>query len=212
MSDPNYRRKEFRDHMITTLIGGFLVILPLAILYLVFNWTFNIVLNFIKPVTLFLTFGGRVDKFLANILALMVILLLCFGLGVFVKTTLGSYIYREFDAKVLGRIPFYTSIRDTVSQFTNREKMPFSKVVLVNVFGSETLMTGFVTDEHENDMLTVFVPTGPNPTNGFIFHVKRDQTTRVNVPVDEAMKSIISVGTGSKKLLDSYFERQKTSS
>lgn len=203
---PERTRKEFKDYLHTTLIGGFLVILPLTILYIVFNWIFNLVFNFIEPVTHFFTFGGRINLFLANLMAIALIVMTCFGLGVFVKTTMGSYIYREFDQKVLGRIPLYTSIRDTVMQFTNREKMPFSKVVMVKVFSSETLMTGFITDEHDDDWFTVFVPTGPNPTNGYIFHVKGEQMTRVDVPVEEAMKSILSVGAGSKSVVEAYFK------
>ncbi|MCP4123337.1 MAG: DUF502 domain-containing protein [Bacteroidetes bacterium] len=202
------RRQEFRDHINTTLIGGFLVILPLAILFIVFNWIFNVVVSLIQPITRFLTFGGRIDLFLANLLAIAIIILLCFGLGLFVKTTMGNYIYREIDEKILGKIPFYKGIRDTVKQFSNREKAPFSKVVMVNVFNSGTLMTGFITDEHDNDMVTVFVPTGPNPTNGFIFHVNLDQITEIDITVEEAMKAIISVGAGSKNIADSYFKNK----
>jgi uncharacterized membrane protein len=66
-------------------------------------------------------------------------------------------------------------------------------------------MTGFITDEHANDFYTVFVPTGPNPTNGFIFHVKAHQITEIDVSVEEAMKAIISVGAGSKNIVESYF-------
>lgn len=200
-------KKDFRDYINTTLIGGFLVILPLAILFLVFRWMFNLVFGFISPITNVLTFGGRIDLFLANILALAIVILICFGLGLFVRTTMGNYIYREIEEKVLGRLPFYKAIRDTVMQFTNREKMPFSKVVMVKVFDSDTLMTGFITDEHDNEFYTVFVPTGPNPTNGFIFHVKEHQITRINVPVEDAMKAIISVGAGSGSMMDSYFRK-----
>lgn len=202
------KRKELRDYINTTLIGGFLVILPLALLFIVFNWLFNIVFGFIAPITSLLTFGGRVDRFLATILAVVILVLACFGVGLFVRTTMGNYLYEEFDKHVLNRIPFYKAIRDTVRQFSNREKMPFSKVVMVNVFNSDTRMTGFITDEHTEDMFTVFVPTGPNPTNGFIFHVKRDQITFVDVPVEDAMKAIISVGAGSKKIVESYLSNK----
>ena len=200
------KRKEFRDYINTTLIGGFLVILPLAILLIVFNWIFNLLFGIIEPITSVLTFGGRIDQFLASILALSIIIVLCFGVGFLVQTTMGSYLYQQFDKRVLSKIPFYKPIRDTVKQFSDREKMPFSKVVMINVFNSDTLMTGFVTDEHANDMLTVFVPTGPNPTNGFIFHVKSHQVTEIDISVEEAMKAIISVGAGSKNLVESYFK------
>lgn len=206
---PNEKQNKFRDYINTTLIGGFLVILPVAILLIVFNWLFNIITGIIAPITSVLTFGGRVDTFLASILALAIIIVACFGLGFMVQTTMGNYLYGQFDKRVLSRIPFYKPIRDTVNQFSNREKTPFTKVVMVNVFGSDTLMTGFITDEHDNDMVTIFVPTGPNPTNGFIFHMQRHQVTEVDISVEEAMKAIISVGAGSKNIVDSYEEKVK---
>jgi uncharacterized membrane protein len=71
-------------------------------------------------------------------------------------------------------------------------------------------MTGFITDEYNGDSLTVFVPTGPNPTNGFIFHVKEHQIQRVDVSVEDAMKSILGVGTGSKKFMENKIDDSPT--
>ncbi len=203
---PERKRKEFKDYINTTLIGGFLVILPLAILLIVLNWIFKLILQFISPITNLMTFGGSIDNFVANILAIAIVLMICFGMGFLMKTAMGSYLWHQFDEKLLQKIPLYKGISETVKQFSNREKMPFSRVVLVDVFGNDTRMTGFITDEHDNDRVTIFVPTGPNPTNGFIFHVKKHQIQEIDVSVEEAMKSIIGVGTGSKKLMENYIE------
>ena len=208
--DPKVRRENLKKYVNTTLIGGFLVILPLALLLIVFKWIFNFILNFINPITKLLTIGGRIDGFLANLMAITPTILLCFGVGLFAKTTIGAYVFHEIEDKFLSRIPFYKGISETVKQFSNREKVPFSEVVMVDVFGTGTRMTGFVTDEHEDDMITVFVPTGPNPTNGFIFHVKKDQVVYVDVPSEEAMKSIIGVGSGSKNLIATYHSTLKS--
>ena len=62
-------------------------------------------------------------------------------------------------------------------------------------------MTGFVTDDElGHGFLTIFVPTGPNPTNGFIFHVPEDKVYYVDVRPEDAMRTIIGVGTGSRIL------------
>jgi uncharacterized membrane protein len=62
-------------------------------------------------------------------------------------------------------------------------------------------MTGFVTDIHENGLYTIFVPTGPNPTTGFIFHLEEAYVQKIDTPVEEAMRSIISCGAGSECLI-----------
>jgi uncharacterized membrane protein len=62
-------------------------------------------------------------------------------------------------------------------------------------------MTAFITDNHADDRFTVFVPTGPNPTTGFIFHLRREFVHPVNVPIEEALRSVISCGAGSTNLI-----------
>ena len=112
------------------------------------------------------------------------------------QTRFGNQLVSYLENRLLTRLPFYTLIRDTVQQLFGNKETPFKRVVLVNVFNSDTLMTGFITAEME-DYLTVFVPTGPNPTNGFIFHVRQDQVQSVDIKPEEAMRTIIGVGTGS---------------
>ena len=50
--------------------------------------------------------------------------------------------------------------------------------------------------------VAVFVPTGPNPTSGLIFHVPRDHVHPVAVSVEEAMRSVIGCGAGSTALVN----------
>ena len=94
--------------------------------------------------------------------------------------------------------------KETVVQFLGDKKSPFSSVALVQIFGNETLVSAFVTDTHDNGDYTVFVPTGPNPTSGNIYHVKSRFVHPVDVPVEEAMRSIISCGAGSAGLISAY--------
>ena len=139
---------------------------------------------------------------LIDLIPLAAILLLFFFIGLTVRTELGSKLFNRIDKQWLSQLPFYSILRDTVQQFFGNKKMPFSQVVLVDVFNNDTLMTVFVTDEVTEDIYTVFVPTGPNPTNGFIFHVRKHQLTFLKVRPEEAMRMIIGVGTGSKTLFD----------
>ena len=98
------------------------------------------------------------------------------------------------------RLPFYSTIRGTVQQVFADKGSSFSKVVLIDVF--EVKMTGFVTSETEDGMYTVFVPTAPNPTNGFIFHTTADKLTFLDIRPEDAMRTVIGVGTGSDILFE----------
>lgn len=126
----------------------------------------------------------------------MGIIAIFFLLGLFIQTRIGIWVRNYLENNYLIKIPGYKTARDIVSQFFGNKRTFFSHVVLVDVYSNETLMTGFVTDDC-GDYVTVFVPTAPNPTSGFIFHIPRYKVFKSNVPVEVAIKSIISCGSGS---------------
>ncbi|GJM32501.1 MAG: hypothetical protein DHS20C18_15020 [Saprospiraceae bacterium] len=191
-----------RRFFVTTVLGGIVVILPLSIFILLVRFVFDIAINLLAPIRSLLGFSNNVNEWLINLIAFSLVTLLFFLIGLAVRTGFGREIFAFIEENWLIQLPFYGTVRDTVQAFFGNKKPPFSKVVLVDVFGSPTRMTGFVTDEHEGGMITVFVPTGPNPTNGFIFHVKPDQIEYLDVKTEEAMRTIIGVGVGSANLFN----------
>lgn len=202
--------KQLHEFLKTSLIGGLLVILPVAILLFIFKWLFDFVTDLIKPVTkliMKITLLSHIQEYLADFTALAVIVIVCFAVGVLVRTKAGTYIYHNIEHRILKAAPGYSLIKETIMQFLGSKKSPFSKVALVQIFANETLVSAFVTDEHPDGSYTVFVPTGPNPTSGNIYHVKGEYVHPVNVPVEDAMRSIISCGAGSEKLIQSQIDK-----
>lgn len=194
--------KQLKKFFALTFTGGFMVILPLAILITLVRWAFNLASKWSLPISEALV--GRLDitETGASFLAILIILVVCFLLGLFVRSHLGRIIHAYVEEQVFVRIPGYSLIRDTLAQFLGNAKAPFSRVALVDLFDTGTRMTGFITDEHPNGYFTVFVPTGPNPTSGLIYHLPADKVQQVKVPVEEAMRSIISCGAGSSNIVD----------
>ena len=192
----------------TSLLGGLAVILPAALLFLIFKWLFNWVTNIIQPLTNLVLARGQFQEFVADAIVFGIILTFCFGVGAAVKTKIGRYIQENLENHILKIAPGYPTIKSIVMQFIGKKKSPFSSVALVRPFENDTLMTAFITDSHDDDWYTVFVPTGPNPTTGFIFHLKGQYVQPVNVAVEEALRSVISCGAGSTRLIQSFAEMQ----
>lgn len=194
----------------TSLIGGIVVILPVAILIFIFKWIFSLVTGLIQPLTnliMKITVQSRLQEMLADLTALSVIIIACFVVGVFVRTKVGTYIYHNIENRILKAAPGYSLVKQTVMQFLGSRKTPFSKVALVQLFASGTLVSAFITDEHADGSYTVFVPTAPNPTSGYVVHVEGKHVYPVNVPVEDAMRSIISCGAGSTELVRAHLEK-----
>ncbi|MBC8207519.1 MAG: DUF502 domain-containing protein [Kiritimatiellales bacterium] len=189
----------------TTLLGGIIVILPAIILILAFKWLFGVVGNAIHPLTALvvntLPALAEYNQMIATLIVLSVIVLGCFLLGLFVRTRMGLMLYSAFENSFLSKAPGYKMIKETVNHLLGRKPTPFSSVALVQVYGNDTLMTAFITDRHDNGMVTVFIPTGPNPTSGFIYHLQQQYVHPVAVSVEDAMRSVFSCGAGSDKLI-----------
>ena len=195
-----------KNFLKTTLLGGIIVILPITILIFAFRWLFGVVSNGIKPLTDLVVriipfLPERYDQLIATLIVITLILGVCFLVGLFIRTRLGQLIYTALESGILAKAPGYKMVKETVNQFFGRKQSPFSSVALVQIFQNETMVTAFVTDRHNNGTVSVFVPTGPNPTSGFIYHLPEKYVHPVDVPVEDAMRSVISCGAGSDMLV-----------
>ena len=193
----------------TSLIGGTVVVLPVVIVAIVFRWLFRFLTNTIQPLTDLVGAGSHLPRFPAGLVSVVLILAVCFVVGVAVRTRLGTYLYNLFERALLTKIPGYSLSKETVLQFAGRKKALFSSVALVDLFEDRAFVTAFVTDEHSDGSYTVFVPTAPNPTSGFIVHVKGSNVHPIDASVEETMKSIISCGLGSNRLVEKHLQSLK---
>jgi len=199
--------QNLKQFLITTLIGGLLVLLPIGLFYLLIKFLLNQVSKVIRPIVDLINIEGVSNVYLLQIIAFLIVIAFCFFVGLFVRTRSGKQIYLYFEDTTLAKLPFYTTIKETVRQVFSSKGSSFSQVVLADVMN--TKMTGFVTQEHENGYFTIFVPTAPNPTNGYIFHLKKDQLVFLDIKAEDAMRTIIGVGTGSQILFEKSIEDDK---
>ena len=196
---------KLKEFLKTSLLGGVVVILPVAILVSVTIWVFNLITGLISPLTHLVTKDLQANELVSETIAISLILAVCFFVGVLVRTRLGDILYRLLETRILKLAPGYSMIKETVLHlFGNHKESPFSSVALAQIFCNSTMVTCFITDKHDDGSFTVFVPTGPNPTSGLIYHLEGKYVHPVDIPVQDAMRSVISCGAGSGSLLDDY--------
>lgn len=202
-----------KNFLRTTILGGVIVILPTMILIFALRWLFGMVSSGIKPLTDLvidnIDLPNRYNEAIATALVISVIVLGCFFLGLFVRTRLGQWIYSGLENSVLSKAPGYKIVKETVHHFVGKKESPFASVALVQLYENDTKVTAFITDRHDDGTVTVFVPTGPNPTSGFIYHLHQKFVHPVAVSVEDAMRSVISCGAGSEKLIQGLKENVK---
>lgn len=196
--------KRIQKFLRTTLIGGVVALAPLTLIILLFRWMINVIGRILTPLVETILQDPDPNpyfKFALYLLAVVAILLLFFIIGLIIRTRLNRFLNRAED-RYLVKIPGYKLAKETVQQFFGTNRSFFKEVVLVDIFNTGTLMTGFITDD-QGDIISVFVPTGPNPTSGNIYHFQKERVTRTTAPVDVGMKTIISCGAGSAEVFAS---------
>jgi len=180
------------------IIEGIIFLLPITLLIVVYKWTYSFILKFARPLS-FLFFART--EFIYIISTIIIVIIICYIIGISIKTKKGRFILSRIN-RIFANLPGYSFLLSIVIRIFKSHTGAFSKVALVNIFENDTLVTGFITDEHKNGMKTVFVPTGPNPTSGNIYHLKSKYVKIIDIPIEDAMRSIISCGNGSKKLIE----------
>lgn len=193
--------KRTQTFVSTSLLGGLIVILPIAILVLVGRWLFGLVRSWVGPLTEWVFGRVALPALVEDGLVVLLLLLACFLVGVVVRTRIGRFVHNNLEGRLLSIAPGYSLVKETVMQFLGRKATPFTKVALVQVFESEVRMTAFVTDEHPDGRYTVFVPTGPNPTSGNIYHLRPERVQLIDAPIETALRTVISCGAGSYQLM-----------
>ncbi|MCB0509256.1 MAG: DUF502 domain-containing protein [Chitinophagales bacterium] len=199
----------FKNFLATTFLGGLVVILPLAIFAILAKWVIGFFDGIIDPIASL--FPERWNEVLIKILAFAIITALCFIIGLIVRTQFGTSLFNWFEEQLFSRLPLYSTIKDTVQQFFGKEKSAFSQVVLIEPFGKGAKMVGFITDETDDGVLTVFTPTAPNPTNGYVFVVNKADAEYIEAKSELAMRNIISLGAGTGKMLQKARAKNKES-
>lgn len=201
--------KTIKDFVITTILGGIVVVLPVLITAFFLKWLFAIITGLIHPLTQILVERSNLQRFLADIVVIIAMIIVCFFIGLSIKTRLGKFFFKLIEQKILKIAPGYSLFKETIKQFLGQRRKPFYSVALVRIFETPVLLTAFVTDEHEDGSYTVFVPSGLNPTSGVIYHLDKQRVFLLDVSVEDTMRSVISCGAGSKTLLENYFAKYK---
>jgi uncharacterized membrane protein len=188
---------EIRNYFLT----GILVLIPLAVtlytMYLVFQITDGFLGSAISK-----NIGYRIPG-----VGLIMTALLCVVFGIIAQNYVGRRILEGIE-KWLERIPVVRSLYHGIKQVSDvvvkKNRGEFKRVVMVEYPKEHSWTFGFVTGDfvapikshnfREKQMATVYVPTTPNPTSGFLLIIEKSRIVDTDMDIEEAMKIVISGG------------------
>lgn len=191
------------------LVLGALSLAPIAITLWIIGGLFGLMTDwFVEFIPQPFQTGYR--QFLARIAALLIVVGGLFLIGTLTRNFLGRRLYALGD-RLLSRIPgiaiFYNFFRQVIEVFFANRDSSFKEVVLVEYPRAGAYMLGFVTStvppsfraqiphpQPGEECVTVFIPTTPNPTSGWLGILPRSQLTTLTISPAEGMKLIVSGG------------------
>lgn len=189
-----------------TLLGGFMVVLPFVIFLFLLEWLFKFITGMISPLSGWLARVTPLAEYMADILAIIIVLTIFFVIGLAIKTKVGRLLHERLDAWLTKLAPGYKTIREIISQLLGGESdasLLKGQVCRAYIMGraAGVSVTGIVTAIHENGDYTVYVATAPIPTSGFVYHLSPECVDLLpHISVESAMRTVIACGSGSQIL------------
>lgn len=186
------------------LLTGLLVWVPLGITIWVLRLTIGIMDQSLTLLPDSLQSERLIGIHLPGLGVILTVVIVA-GTGLLAHNVLGQRLLGYWDG-LLNRIPFVNAIYKSVKQVSDTllssDSNSFRKVLLVRYPHPEAWSLAFQTSvadgeiaaHMEGDYVGVFIPTTPSPVNGFYFYVRKTDTIELDISVDVALKSIISMG------------------
>jgi len=201
--------QRLRQDLKNDLIAGLLVVIPLATtIWLVFTiarWAIDFLTRIPKQINPY----NNLHPILVNILNLVVgvtvPVLFILLIGLMARNIAGRWLL-DFGEKLLQAIPLagpvYKTLKQLLETVLKDSKNKFRRVVLVEYprrgLWALAFVTGNISSQIQNEMsspmLSIVVPTSPNPTTGWYAVVPEEDVINLSLSIEDAFKIIISGG------------------
>lgn len=197
--------------------SGLLVLLPILLTFLVISFIVDLLNHSLE----LLPAGYQPQAVLGYEIpgvGVLLSVLIVFFTGMISSNFIGRHIM-SWGEKMLSQVPFvspvYQATKQVLQTLFSSESRSFRHVCLVEYPRKGIWTVAFETGDPSSaiksrsdseDLISVFIPTTPNPTSGFLIFVSRADTKPLTISVDDALKLVISLGvvqpSDSKKILD----------
>ena len=201
--------QRFKQNLKNDLIAGFLVVIPLAttiwLTITVAKWSVDLLTRIPKQINPFDGLDPILTNFLDLLVGLTVPLLSILIIGLMARNIVGRW-FLDFGEQFLQAIPLAGSVYKTLKQILETllrdSKNKFRRVVMLEYPRKGVWTLGFVTGKVSSqlqshlsgNMISVFIPTTPNPTSGWYAIVPENEAIDVAISIEDAFKVLISGG------------------
>jgi uncharacterized membrane protein len=203
------------------IIAGLLVVFPVFITFIVIKFLFTMIGGILSPVVIkavgFFGFSpnSKIDEFVITSVAFVLTFVVLYSIGVVATNFFGKFIISFFET-ILHNVPIiknvYTSSKKLIEIISLPSRQSFKRVVIVEYpragMKAFAFVTGGIKTEDGTELTSLFIPTTPNPTSGFLIYIPEEDITETNLNIEEGMKLIVSGGILVPDRMEPYTNKQ----
>ena len=185
------------------LLSGLLVVVPIYLATLLLLKGMQSVVGLVRPLAMLLPEWIPAE----SALSLLLVLLVCFLIGVAVRTRAGQAVRGQVERSFFEKIPGYALLRGLTQQIAGESRDKLWKPALYE--SDEGLIPAFIIEEFEDGRYTVFVPSIPTPFAGAVYVVEARRVHPLDVPFTDALKTVSRWGSGARHLVEAMEEEAR---
>jgi uncharacterized membrane protein len=183
-----------------TTLGGLFVLLPVVVIFAIAAKAVIGVRESAQTVMEKLAGPGSEAAHFPMIFAVLIVVAISFAIGLAMISRWGKAAGTWIERTLLFRVPGYAAARAIVGGLADVERDGVVKPGLLTVDeGIECFV--FVTEDHADDWLTVFIPGSPNPASGNVQIVRKSLVRPLKVRLTDISTAHQQWGVGAKALL-----------
>ena len=187
--------KKFYAFAGSTFLSGVFFVVPVYFSILLLLKAMQSVVGLVRPFAMLLPEWFPAER----ALSLLLVLIVCFLIGLAVRTPAGRAIRERIEKSLFERIPGYALFRSLTQRIAGKDEERAWKPALAEI--EDALVPAFIIEELDDGRFTVFVPSVPTPFAGAVYILAPERVHPLDIPFTKALQSVSRWGSGSKELV-----------
>jgi uncharacterized membrane protein len=183
----------------TTIVGGIIFLIPIVIFVAVIGKGLKITGVIATPIAHVLPVDMIGGFAVAQVLAIVLLLLICFLAGLLARAALARRLVYGLEANVLARVPAYALLKTKTQSMLSPEDVEGMPPVVVRF--DDSWQIALQIERIEGGKLALFLPGAPDPWSGSICIADEDRVTPLQVPVALIANMSKRLGKGANEAL-----------
>lgn len=182
----------------TTILGGLVFLVPVVVIIIVVLKAASVMMAVAEPMAALVPFDSIGGIALANILAAVIVLLICFVAGLVARTRRAKALANAAETAVLQKLPGYAFLKGITSTLSPDETAGLKPVLVAR---GSTARVGLEVERIGDDRVAVYFPGSPNAWSGVVEIVPTDQLEYIDKPMMSIIEHAEQLGRGSHDML-----------